>query len=250
MEQLFSAVDGVMARVSTGSPRDFPAMPWPGDEARDDPEAWSEFLAEAAMTPAAFDAARAAAQLRQAAREVARPATHRGRPLPASLPASGVCQSFVELRALARVLPEARLHARRELRNWGHTETADAELLVSELVTNGVKAAQSAGLPRALRLRLSAVQDRLLIEVWDGDTHPPVLRETENGIPPLDEEDGRGLFLVDILSIAWGWYPTKTPPGKVTWSELRLPRQEVDTGPSLSAEPRGVAGVQPQSTRT
>lgn len=243
MEQLFSAVDGAMARVSTDSPRDFPAIPWPGDEARDDPEAWPEFLAKVAMTLAAFDAARAAAELRQAAREVARPAAHLGRPLPAS----GASQRFVELRALARVVADARLRARRELQHWGHAETADAELLVSELVTNGVKAAQSAGLSRALRMRLSALQDRLLIEVWDGDTHPPVLRETENGIPALDEEDGRGLFLVDILSIAWGWYPTQTPPGKVTWSELRLPRQEAGTGPSLSAGPRSAAGVQPKS---
>lgn len=195
------------------------------------------------MTPSASGAARAAAQLREAAREVARLAARRGCPLPAS----GACQSSLELRALARAVPDARLRARRELRNWGHAVTADAELLVSELVTNGVKAAQSADLSRALRLRLSALQDSLLIEVWDGDTHPPVLRETENGMPALDEEGGRGLFLVDALSIAWGWYPTKTPPGKVTWCELRMPRQEAGIEPSLSAEPRGAAGVQLKS---
>lgn len=47
MQQLFSAVDGAMARVSAGSPRDFASIPWPGDEARDDPEAWPDFLAKA-----------------------------------------------------------------------------------------------------------------------------------------------------------------------------------------------------------
>ena len=69
-------------------------------------------------------------------------------------------------------------------------------------------------------LRLSASKPRLLIEVWDGNGQPPVPRPLENGLPALGDESGRGLFLVDMLSTHWNWYPTRRPGGKVVWCEL------------------------------
>jgi hypothetical protein len=52
-------------------------------------------------------------------------------------------RSQLELGALASAVPCARLHARQVLWEWGAGELAEtAELLVSELVTNGVKAEQ------------------------------------------------------------------------------------------------------------
>jgi hypothetical protein len=75
---------------------------------------------------------------------------------------------------------------------------------------------------------LSAGNAFVLIEVWDGSTHPPVPAELEDGIPALDQEGGRGLFLVETLSERWGWYPTRNPEGKVTWCEISAPRAHRD----------------------
>src|ERR1700722_9010760 len=53
-------------------------------------------------------------------------------------------RSSLQLGALPTATPCARLHARHVLREWGIIGIADtAELLVSELVTNGVRAAQT-----------------------------------------------------------------------------------------------------------
>jgi anti-sigma regulatory factor (Ser/Thr protein kinase) len=100
-------------------------------------------------------------------------------------------------------------------------ETAtDAELLVSELVTNAVKATADQQ-QAAIRLQLSSDNTRVRAEVWDADPQPPVPKDlTEDGTPDLQEEGGRGLFLVAALSSRWDWYRTREPPGKVVWCEL------------------------------
>jgi anti-sigma regulatory factor (Ser/Thr protein kinase) len=102
-------------------------------------------------------------------------------------------------------------------------EGAEWELLVSELVTNGLKAASVTDGNPPVGLRLSAGSELLLIEVWDGSNHPPVPRELDGDVPGLDQEGGRGLFLVQALGASWDWYPTSNPAGKVTWCELRVP---------------------------
>jgi anti-sigma regulatory factor (Ser/Thr protein kinase) len=96
----------------------------------------------------------------------------------------------------------------------------DSELLVSELVTNAVKA--TAGRDgAAVRLRLSGDSARILIEVWDADPRAPEPKDLgEHGTPDPQEERGRGLFLVAALSARWDWYPTREPEGKVVWCEL------------------------------
>ena len=96
----------------------------------------------------------------------------------------------------------------------------DSELLVSELVTNAVKA--TAGRDQAaVRLRLSGDSARVLIEVRDADPRPPAPKDPgEHGTPDPQEEGGRGLFLVAALSARWDWYPTREPAGKVAWCEL------------------------------
>ena len=125
-------------------------------------------------------------------------------------------RSHLELGALPTAVPRARRHARHLLWEWGLSEAAaDAELLVSELVTNAVKATadqQQAG----IRLQLSSDNTCVRVEVWDADPRPPVLKD---GTPDL-QEGGRGLFLVAALSTRWDWYRTREPPGKVVWCEL------------------------------
>ena len=118
-------------------------------------------------------------------------------------------RTSLQLGAFPSAVPCARLHARQVLWEWGlDAITETAELLVSELVTNGVQ------------LRLSGNRACLLIEIWDGNTQPPVPRELENDASELEAEGGRGLFLVETLSKRWGWYPTRNPEGKVTWCEI------------------------------
>ena len=78
-------------------------------------------------------------------------------------------RSYLELGALPTAVPCARLHARHLLWEWGLTGlAADIELLVSELVTNAVKA--TAGQQQAtIRLQLSSDSAGVLVEVWDAD---------------------------------------------------------------------------------
>lgn len=134
-------------------------------------------------------------------------------------------QNSLQLGALPTAAPCARLHAKHLLWEWGlETITDTVELLVSELVTNGVKAVQATEQKPPVWLRLSTNSIQLLIEVWDGNTRPPNPRELEDGVPALEDEGGRGLFLVATLSGRWNWYLTQEPMGKVVWCELDAQR--------------------------
>lgn len=99
----------------------------------------------------------------------------------------------------------------------------DAELVVSELVTNAVRASGPGGsrLPWAdgrdiplVRVRLALRDARLLVEVWDRDPRQPI-----PGPPTMDGEGGRGMHIVAELSVRWACrYPRGG--GKVVWAEL------------------------------
>lgn len=81
-----------------------------------------------------------------------------------------------------------------------------AELLISELVTNAVR---HGGPPITLAIACdphSAVQ----VRVTDGSMTPPRARQAR----PQDES-GRGLELMDLLSDAWG--VEVSPSGKAVW---------------------------------
>ncbi len=98
-------------------------------------------------------------------------------------------QNSLQLGALPTAAPCARLHAKHLLWEWGlETITDTAELLVSELVTNGVKAVQAMDPKPTVSLRLSTNTIQLLIEVWDGNTAPPSPRELEDGVPQCHVE--------------------------------------------------------------
>jgi anti-sigma regulatory factor (Ser/Thr protein kinase) len=124
----------------------------------------------------------------------------------------------LELGALPTAVACARLHARNLLWEWGVDWFAsDAELVVSELVTNAVKVTAVRG-EAAIRVRLSSDGTRVLIEVWDADPWPPITADRgEDGRPNPQE---RGLVLVGALSARWDWYLTKEPRGKVVWCEI------------------------------
>lgn len=145
-------------------------------------------------------------------------------------------RSSLQLGALPMATPCARLHARHVLWEWGLHAVADtAELLVSELVTNGVNASRAMEGNPPVWLRLSTDKVRVLIEVWDGNIRPPEPRELNGGLPAFGDEGGRGLFLVAMLSEHWNWYLTQQPKGKVVWCELAAQEPGSGTGAASKA---------------
>ncbi len=90
------------------------------------------------------------------------------------------------------------------------TETRDAaELLVSELVTNAVRHADSSLVLAVDLLGGGGVR------VTVSDASPAFPQPREAG---LDADDGRGLLLVGALATAWGW--EAVGGGKDVWFEL------------------------------
>lgn len=157
-------------------------------------------------------------------------------------------RNSLQLGALPTAAPCARLHAKHLLWEWGLEAITDtAELLVSELVTNGVKAAQAIEQKPPVWLRLSTSNAQLLIEVWDGNTWPPSPRGLEDGLPAIEDEGGRGLFLVATLSDHWNWYLTQEPAGKVVWCELHVQQSSTTEDRETASHtllPRRVAHAQ------
>jgi hypothetical protein len=111
-----------------------------------------------------------------------------------------------------------RAWTRQILREWDLDPLADStELLVSELTTNALQA--SAPIADAtIGLWLASDCERAVILVWDPSPQPPTPAN-----PDQDTENGRGLLLVQAISLKWGWYfPDSNFPrghaGKVVWA--------------------------------
>jgi hypothetical protein len=124
--------------------------------------------------------------------------------------------THLELAALPTAVPCARMHAKAVVLEWGLPAlTENTELIVSELVTNSIRAVQ---LPvgddftvAVVRLWLFTDLHRVLIRVWDGSRQMPARRDAG-----LDEVSGRGLMLVEYLSSEWGAF--RDGEGKVVWA--------------------------------
>ena len=157
-----------------------------------------------------------------------------------------LASSSLSLGALRTAPPCGRLHARAVLAEWGLRDLAEAaELIVSELVTNAVRALTGAdgwprygeaGLPVVI-LRLTTDAARVLIEVWDDIPAGPV---AEQAGP--EDESGRGLMLIEAVCDRWWWEVVPGRAGKVVSAELRVPVPKAahcESGPFPAA--RGVA---------
>jgi len=156
--------------------------------------------------------------------------------------------SYLELGALPTAVPCARLHVRHLLWEWGLDRLKEpTELLISEIVTNAVQAMAGYDGQAAVHLRLLGDHARVRIEVWDVDPRPPAPKDFEvYGVPDLEAEGGRGLFLVAALSTRWGWMPTYEPAGKVVWCELDAESpesSEVDESAVQPLLPRRIPGA-------
>ncbi|MDF2257139.1 ATP-binding protein [Streptantibioticus ferralitis] len=110
-------------------------------------------------------------------------------------------------------VPLARQFARLALAARGYqAHTGTLELVTSELVTNSVVHAQpSCDAPISVRLLVQGAVLRL--EVNDGKRRRPMPRTARP-----DQESGRGLRIVEALTMSWGSYLTNH--GKCVWCEV------------------------------
>ena len=125
-----------------------------------------------------------------------------------------------DLPADPATVASTRRQVTRRLSAWGLDELAFVtELVVSELVTNAIRYAES---PIQLRL----IRDRALIcEVSDGSSTAPHMRRAL-----ASDEGGRGLLLVSQLTQRWG--SRQTARGKTIWAEQAIPDRERPHNPA------------------
>lgn len=108
----------------------------------------------------------------------------------------------------------ARAWTRQILWEWLLVGLSDtAEVIVSELTTNAVLASRREN-RSFIRLILTLDVGELAILVRDYCSGSPQPRDAG-----ADDEDGRGLMLVQAMSSRSGWYPADDgTPGKVVWA--------------------------------
>ncbi len=128
-------------------------------------------------------------------------------------------------------VPVARRHARHELRQ----SAADVDtvvLLVSEVVTNAILHARS-----DVYLEVLDRGDVARVEVRDSSPMPPRLHRFA-----VDSATGRGMRLLDQLSLRWGAERADDVRGKIVWFEVGAPGEAAwqSFGDFLLAE--GAAG--------
>lgn len=97
------------------------------------------------------------------------------------------------------------------LPGWGLAAlVADAEQVVSELVTNAIRHAPG---PASYRLELAAHADRLRIYVADDSPARPIVAQRRSHLG-----HGRGLWIVQALADGWG--SEEHDGGKRVWADL------------------------------
>jgi anti-sigma regulatory factor (Ser/Thr protein kinase) len=108
----------------------------------------------------------------------------------------------------------ARAFVRDVLSGWGLTELeADACLVASELVTNGLRhggGAESITLTANNRYLQVAVADRV------------AMRSPRRLYQDLTAEGGRGIALVEAVADTWGTTRPRARQGKAVWCKLKL----------------------------
>jgi anti-sigma regulatory factor (Ser/Thr protein kinase) len=132
----------------------------------------------------------------------------------------------LRLAAVPTAVPCSRMFARAALQKWSLRDYIDVtELVMSELVTNAVKATGITGcepksweiLPEhVIGVQLRITGTSLFVEVWDRSPDSPHARN-----PDDNEEGGRGLLLIGAICKRWDVYLPGVG-GKVVWAELEL----------------------------
>lgn len=97
-------------------------------------------------------------------------------------------------------------------------KTADVALIVSELVTNAIRAAPG----QTLEITVTLNEVDAVLAVWDPNAALPVIRPDllADLDTDVDHNGGRGLFLVMTASKEWGCTPAPQRGGKWVWARL------------------------------
>lgn len=128
------------------------------------------------------------------------------------LPEPALATASYQIPAEPAAVSEGRRFLSGVLGEWGcGALVGDAQLLVSEVLTNAIQHARG-----PLRLRLRRTARELTVEVADRSHRLPQPRLADTA-----DESGRGLILVESLASSWGAHPTDD--GKTIWFTLPLP---------------------------
>lgn len=120
-------------------------------------------------------------------------------------------RATLRLRPGRRAPAEARAFLATAAGVWGveQVDLDDATLVIDELVTNAVLHAGT-----EIEVMLNVLPGRLRLAVADQAPPVPMGRSAHR-----DDENGRGLALVEALSRRWGVIPRR-PDGKVVWAVI------------------------------
>lgn len=146
-----------------------------------------------------------------------RPAMSHHRPRPPEPPPGRRPRAALALGAVPTAPGCARAWARAILREWGLAGLSDAsDLVVSELATNALLASLRERVP-FFWMVLTLGNGDLVIHARDFCPGIPQPRQAGE-----EDEDGRGLLLVQAMSSRSGWYPAGDgTPGKVVYAVLK-----------------------------
>lgn len=132
----------------------------------------------------------------------------------------------LRLTAVPTAVAVSRMFVRHTLAHWNFEEHTDtATLIMSELVTNAVKASGiTSEQPKSWQVttehvvgvQLRALEASLYVDVWDASSADPIRKN-----PALEATNGRGLLLVDALAKQRNIYRSPVG-GKIVWAELPL----------------------------
>ncbi|WP_406123557.1 ATP-binding protein [Streptomyces canus] len=125
-------------------------------------------------------------------------------------------------------VPRARAALHAVLGGWcidqGTLDTA--ELVLSELVTNALRARAPRDRQVGVRIAHSAEEGLLRLEVSDAGEGLPEVQSPSEG-----ETGGRGLLLVEALTYRWGVQGREDGVGKTVWADLKATEATASSGP-------------------
>ncbi|MEU2823629.1 ATP-binding protein [Streptomyces bacillaris] len=115
---------------------------------------------------------------------------------------------------------KARAVLRAKLGEWraGQAAVESAELVLSELVTNALRAEAPGDRMIGVRIECRERGGLLRLEVSDAGEGRPVVRQ-----PGELDAAGRGLLIVEALTYRWGVDERQAGIGKTVWAELLAP---------------------------
>ncbi|MER6009356.1 ATP-binding protein [Streptomyces bluensis] len=127
-----------------------------------------------------------------------------------------------------RSVQRARAVLHSVLGDWGTAQEVveNAELVLSELVTNALRVPVPSDRQVGVRITRSLAEGLLRLEVSDAGGGRPEVRE-----PGEDETCGRGLLLVEALAHRWGYEERAAGIGKTVFAELKAP--DIVAGPAV-----------------